>query len=219
MSGYALIHVANAAQDAQPSAGIDWVALATFAVAGATLVLAAVTFLLARQATAEVALTRASEVARRAEVHIIDADPLSAALRGVRPIGGAEWHMGIRVTAIGDKPVGGITATLRSDESAYALSPVHALLAPGEEHDFDYVVDPSIAYDDRSERRGAHSAVDHLELVLESHGLLGQRVMQAFRIDLEKAIHSTGPNFYMSRIEIVPNVVGGTSAVTTVAGG
>lgn len=189
----------------------------TAVLALATVALAIATFYLGQQARADVKAARAAEISRRSEVHINEADPIRAALIEVLYVGGTTHVAHVRVKAVGDRPVVGITATMRSDETDYSVSSVRDFLAPGEEQVFQYLVEPLIRYDDPLTRAGHHSAVGHLEIIVESHGLLGQRVHQAFRLDLEGALNGVSDVFYMSKMEIVPNVVGGSSSVTTVA--
>jgi hypothetical protein len=60
---------------------------------------------------------------------------------------------------------------------------------------------------------------DELEIFIESHGLLGQRVLQTYRYRFAAHFEAApmAPLLRLVKLEIVPNVAGGTSAVTTVA--
>ena len=203
----------------EPQGQIDWTAIATFALAGVTLVLAIATVWLGLQAKAEIGLTRQSEIARRSEVHIVDADPLTAAFADLVLDGlNQPAFLKIQVGNPGDKPSVGITATLRSDQSDVSFSPAKDLLTPGDAYTFTYPIGALFHYKDPNAGIvGGVEGVTELQIVVESHGLLGQRVLQTFRYMPERMFNPNERAFYLERLEIAPNVEGGTSAVTTVA--
>ncbi len=194
----------------------DWVAIATLAVAGMTLLLALATVWLGVQAKAGVSVTRALEVARRGELQILEADPLLAQPLPWdydAPTGQPLFKLG--VTNVGDRPVTAITATIRSNDHDASQSPGWDALAPGQQHVFTYRLSPFLRYTDPADRRSLEAMVGHCEVVIESHGIFGQRVIQSYRLRVDRiAAHLPDAQWYLERQEIVPCVDGATSAVT-----
>jgi hypothetical protein len=58
--------------------------------------------------------------------------------------------------------------------------------------------------------------LDSCQVVIESHGLFGQRIIQTYRVRSDR-LRSGGPGsqMYLERQEIVPNVEGAKSSVVT----
>lgn len=176
---------------------LDWVALATVALAAATL-------WLGWQARSQIALSREVESHRQAETHILEADPLEVELLDWQTRNAAKEPMlRIRVTAVGDKPVTAITATIRSEQQAESESQGVGSLAPGKPEMFTF-------------RFAPFELLDQCQIVIESHGLLGQRIIQTYRLRPDRLRDGTpGKQLYLERQEIVPNVEGATSSVVT----
>jgi hypothetical protein len=174
---------------------LDWVALATFA-------LAIVTAWLGWQARSQIALSREVESHRQAETRILEADPLDVELIDWDTRNAAAQPMlRIRVTAVGDKPVTAITGTIRSDERDESESQGVGSLAPGKPEMFTFRFVP-------------FDLLDHCQIVIESHGLLGQRVIQTYHVRPDRMRDGApGKPLYLERQEIVPNVDGATSSV------
>jgi hypothetical protein len=173
---------------------IDWVAVATFALAG-------VTVWLGSQARSQIALSREIESHRQAETHILEADPLEVELVDWQTRNAAaEPMLRIRVTAVGDKPVTAITATIRADQQAESESQGVGSLAPGKPELFTF-------------RFAPFELLDQCQIVIGSRGLLGQRVIQTDRVRPDRLRNGTpGKPLYLERQEIVPNVEGATSS-------
>jgi hypothetical protein len=199
--------------------GPDMVAIATLLVFVATLTLAGATVWLGIQARSEIRQARLGEVARRSELHILEADPLTAARRpaDLDKDGQPMWALGL--TNDGDRPVTAITATIRSDEIDASESKGRDSLAPGQGHVFRFRLGPYLQYADPATHAGLTARVGHCEIVVVSHGLFGQRVLQTFRIRVDRvAANKTLHAWYLTRQEIVPAVPGGTPSLTTFEG-
>jgi hypothetical protein len=174
---------------------IEWTAVAT-------LILAAVTLVLGWQAKRQVDLSSEIERHRQSETHILEADPLSVDLVDYHTLD-ADGHklLRVRLTAVGDKPVAGITATIRSDEIKSSASVGFGFVPP---HENPVLTLPFEPFD----------LTDHCQVVVESHGLLGQRVIQTYRIRTDRIRGpNTGVPWYLERQEIIPNVEKSKSSV------
>jgi hypothetical protein len=188
---------------------IDWVALATFA-------LAVVTGLLVLQVKAQLDLSRTSEAERRGEVHILQADPLDAVFGGHEQDPATQQPIllvNLRPFVGRDRPALAVTGTIRSDDSPASQSIAIGTVVPGGQYALRFRLEPFVGYRDPASQQGMEATVNHLAVVIESRGLFGQRVIQTYRYRLDRVIADTYPQWYMERQEIIPNVAGATAVV------
>jgi hypothetical protein len=193
---------------------IDWVAVATFA-------LAVFTAVLALQVKAQVDLSRRSEAERRAEVHILQADPLDAVFGGLEHDPAAQQPIllvDLKSFVGRDRPSLAVTGTIRSDDSPTSQSVSIGIVVPGGQYHLRFRLEPFARYREPSSHLGLEAAVNHLAVAIESRGLFGQRVIQTYRYRIDRVIADTYPQWYMERQEIVPNVAGATSAIVEFTG-
>ena len=176
---------------------VDLTAVGTFALALATVYLG-------WQAHAQVVLSGKTEDQRRGETQILEADPLTVELFDTNTRDAEEKpQLRIKATSTGDKPVTAITATIRSDDRAESTSRGQDSLAPGA---VAVLTLPFAPFD----------LLDHCQVVVESHGLLGQRIIQTYRVRTDRIRgDQAGVPWYLERQEIVPSVTGAWSSVVT----
>jgi len=190
---------------------IDWTAIATFGLGCATLWLGWQASRQVGEARALVAEAREAELHRRADLHIVEADPIRARATSYNINREAETAtVQIQIDSIGSRPVFKITATMGWDRSAYTEPQRKDFLPPGDHDTFEYRLEPFISFlGDQTK------ALAEPELTVESYGLLGQRVVQSYTLNLDVVVE--GRNMVameQTRIEIVPNVPGAASSVT-----
>ena len=94
-------------------------------------------------------------------------------------------EIALRVTNVGDRLVLGITATLVGGSQ----NPSKSVLAPGEPHVFRLSLASFVTFEDPDKRTGMQLVNDRCHIELTSHGILGQRVIQDFVLDLDRFMH------------------------------
>jgi hypothetical protein len=152
----------------------------------ATFALAAVTLFLGWQARSQVLLSREIESNRQAETHILEADPLHVELLDWNTRNAAdEQRCGFKIRAIGDEQVTAIQARSGRTRPLFSESPGVASLPPGSPDSLEF-------------RWARFDLLDHCQIVIESHGLLGQRVIQTYRLRPDRIRSQTGALFSTS---------------------
>jgi hypothetical protein len=183
-----------------------WVALTAIG----TLGLAGATFLLARQTSAEVTQTLEVERSRRFETAALNADPLSAELESGQ-IDFAEYRvprLRVNIRNSGRRVATRIAVTVRAPNVDGGDSQDRDSLLPSAVWTtFRLNISTFVAFDGRG---AASASMSPIYVDIESFGVIGQRVFQTFRCDLE-AILADIPDrrrFYQSRLQIIPGPAG-----------
>lgn len=186
----------------------DWVAGGTLGLAFATIALGVIT---RRQVTQ----THELERARRSELAISQGNPIAAWLDRPWLVLDPDTSMNllkVRLKNVGESAVWAIQATLRSNDVTESQTIGRDALAPGQQYVLTYRLGPAFT------GGATGQPVRHLELVLESRGLLNQRVIQNYRFHLDEAVlpnADADQSWYQERLQIVPGPGGAHSTDIT----
>jgi hypothetical protein len=178
-------------------------------VALATILLAVMTLYLGWQTRAAVASTREIERARRAEVAIADASPLAASLQDswytivLDPAREAHVFLKVDYRNSSDRVVAAISATISSGGLG-SRTARRDMLMERQSEVFSLPLDDFIDW--VSGDGFAAKTTDELQIVITSFGLLGQKVIQTYKLMLAVAIvEGAAPSvWYQERLQIEP---------------